>query len=175
MTGEGKDEKGDPVGPGGGMAPRVELRNRQRKYRINTRKLAARAEAILNCAGREKEALSLLFVNDRGMRKINRTFRGLDAPTDVLSFPRGGIPNRFRPILGDIVISVESAVRQAAELGHSRERELVFLLIHGILHLLGWDHERSPEEARRMYRKQRELMAAIREDAGGSGGEYGTF
>lgn len=120
------------------------------------------ADKILRALGKDKEALSLLFVNDPAIRRLNRQYRKIDTPTDVLSFPLNHQRVRYgSPLLGDIVISVETARRQARELGHILERELTFLLIHGILHLLGWDHERSPQEARRMYKKQRELLSLL--------------
>lgn len=141
---------------------KVWAQNRQRKIKFNFRKVKRNSGVILKELGKEKEALSLLFVNDRGIRKINREFRKIDVPTDVLSFPVvKHSPHPDIQLLGDIVISVETAQKQAKSLGHSLEREITFLLIHGILHLLGWDHERSPQEAKKMYKKQREILAML--------------
>jgi len=111
---------------------------------------------------------------DRKMRTLNRAYRGKDYPTDVLSFPaltgaqlrrfmRVGIPAGGPPVvLGDIVISAPRALAQAGEHGHTLEGELTFLLVHGILHLAGYDHEAGADAATAMRRKERELMAALR-------------
>ena len=108
------------------------------------------------------------------MRALNRAHRGKDAPTDVLSFPlheagafdrRGPTRPRRRDarelLLGDVVISLDTARRQADERRASLEREVDRLLVHGILHLAGYDHEISPREERRMKRKEREMLARI--------------
>ncbi len=97
------------------------------------------------------------------MRSLNRRFRGIDRTTDVLSFSlREGAFGGLRPnVLGDIVISVPRAERQAREAGHPLGREIEILLIHGLVHLLGYDHERSPSEARRMLRRERQFLKRI--------------
>jgi len=94
------------------------------------------------------------------MRALNKQYRGKNGTTDVLSFPaREGPFADVRPeLLGDIVISIPLAEKQARSAGHSLNREIEMLLIHGLLHLLGYDHERSPAEARRMRRKERMLL-----------------
>lgn len=89
--------------------------------------------------GREGVSLSVRFVSDRQIRELNRRYREKDAPTDVLSFPGGGTPEGLH--LGDLVIGVPTARRQATGLGHSFLREIRELVLHGILHLLGHDHE----------------------------------
>jgi phosphate starvation-inducible PhoH-like protein len=101
---------------------------------------------------RDVAELSIVLVSDGEMQRLNRRWRRKDRPTDVLSFPldAGGL-------LGDVVISVDTARRQAAEQGTTLGREADRLLIHGLLHLLGYDHERSPAEARRMQRRERAL------------------
>ena len=102
--------------------------------------------------------LSILLVSDREMRVLNRRWRGRDRPTDVLSFAQGdGEPDAPDGLLGDVVISVDTARRQAAERRETVGREAERLLIHGLLHLLGYDHERSAAEARRMQRRERTL------------------
>ena len=100
-----------------------------------------------------------LLVTDRRIRALNRRYRGEDHPTDVLAFPQGegGGPPGHPGLLGDVVISVETAARQAARAGNSLEREAALLLIHGILHLLGYDHA-EPEEERRMQAREEELL-----------------
>ncbi len=97
------------------------------------------------------------------MRSLNRRFRGIDRTTDVLSFSfREGAFADLRPdILGDIVISVPQAERQAGQAKHPFAREIELLLIHGLAHLLGYDHERGPAEARRMQRRERQFLKRI--------------
>ena len=93
------------------------------------------------------------------MQSLNRQYRKKNKPTDVLSFP---LADELQPtLLGDVVISVETAARQAQRRGHSLREELQVLLIHGILHLLGYDHEVSRREAIRMHRKERETKAML--------------
>lgn len=106
-------------------------------------------------------ALSLHLVDDETIRELNRSRRGIDAPTDVLSFPlQDPMGLRFvlppgQPLhLGDVVVSYPRAVAQAEEYGHSLERELAYLVAHGVLHLLGYDHEQ--EDERRIMREKEE-------------------
>jgi rRNA maturation RNase YbeY len=117
---------------------------------------------LLN-SGLPDAELSILFVGDRAMRTLNRTWRGKDRTTDVLSFSlrEGKFPSIRPDLLGDIVISVPAAARQAREEGHSLGREIDRLLVHGLVHLLGYDHERGPREALRMRRKERTLLREI--------------
>jgi len=97
------------------------------------------------------------------MRALNHTWRGKDGVTDVLSFPlrEGGFPHIQPEMLGDIVISIPVAARQADEAGHPLNVELERLLVHGLAHLLGCDHERGPLEARRMKRLERRLLKRL--------------
>jgi probable rRNA maturation factor len=89
--------------------------------------------------GRAKGVVSVAIVGDRAMRRLNRRFAGNDAPTDVLSFPASG-PRVGVPFMGDIVIAAGVARRQAREAGHSVLDEVKTLALHGLLHLLGYDH-----------------------------------
>ncbi len=95
------------------------------------------------------------------MRELNRDYRGISKPTDVLSFsPREGEgPDRGLP-LGDVVISVETAARQAEELGHDFDREVERLLVHGLLHLLGHDHQ-TDADRKRMRARERRILSRI--------------
>ncbi len=98
-------------------------------------------------------------MTDPEIHRLNRHYRGKDQPTDVLSFP---LSDALQPtLLGDVVISVETATRQAQRRRHSLREEVQTLLIHGILHLLGYDHEISRSEAIRMHRKEREVKAIV--------------
>ncbi|MDI3327708.1 MAG: rRNA maturation RNase YbeY [Alicyclobacillaceae bacterium] len=109
--------------------------------------------------------VSVALVDDLRIRELNRLYRGIDRPTDVLSFAmrEGEDGPAFgeggRELLGDIVISVETALRQAREYGHGLEREVAFLAVHGFLHLLGYDH-RTPEEEAVMFARQEAVLAA---------------
>ena len=110
--------------------------------------------------------ISLIIVTNDEIQKINSKFRNIDRPTDVLSFPLIDFANGEEPdftetvILGDIVISIEKAISQAEEYGHSLERELGFLTAHSMLHLLGYDHI-DPEEEKIMFAKQKEILNNI--------------
>jgi len=108
--------------------------------------------------------LSIVLSNDLYIKKLNQRWRGKNRGTDVLAFAQreGKFADPQDPILGDIVISVETAERQAKQLGHSLEKELDILLIHGILHLLGYEHEFGGKQASKMRAKERELLASLR-------------
>ncbi|MBC7342291.1 MAG: rRNA maturation RNase YbeY [Clostridia bacterium] len=99
----------------------------------------------------------IVLVSNESIRQLNRTYRGQDQATDVLSFSLSGTEDDPYPILGEVIISVERAAEQAQELGHSLERELAFLAVHGTLHLLGYDHE-TEEEAARMRAKEKAIL-----------------
>ena len=118
------------------------------------------ATSILSALGCEDAELSVVLVGDPEMIGLNRAWRRQDRTTDVLAFTQDG---PVRNLLGDVVISVSTAARQAKERGHSLPEELTLLLIHGILHLRGYDHEAGGREARRMRRKEAALLKLIRE------------
>lgn len=127
-------------------------------------RLRRSARRVLEALRLPDAELSLLLVSDPVMRTLNRDWRGKDRPTDVLSFAqRDGDAGAPEQMLGDVVISVDTARRQAAERGESLVRESERLLIHGVLHLLGYDHEVSVQEARRMQRRERALAQRLRE------------
>lgn len=92
------------------------------------------------------------------MRSLNRQYRGRDYPTDVLAFPMEQMGKRPQLFLGDIVICLPMAITQAPRFDNTPDQEVLRLLIHGILHLQGYDHERSPQEAKRMQRKERSII-----------------
>jgi probable rRNA maturation factor len=134
------------------------------------RRLRGRAAAFLAALGRADAELSILLVRDGRIRALNRAWRGKDRATDVLSFPLSDPPG-IGPLLGDVVISLDTALRRARGDGRPVATELDRYLAHGLLHLLGFDHER-PEDARRMARKEADLAgdglvaAALREAQG---------
>jgi len=106
----------------------------------------------------EFDSLGVRFTGDRAMRRLNRDFRGKDKSTDVLSFPGESTPEGRH--LGDIVISVPTAERQAGEQGHGLEREVKTLLLHGVLHCLGYDHENDGGEMEKLERRLRRKWLA---------------
>jgi len=138
------------------------------------RRVTADARLLLKLLAFDRCELSLVMTGDPTMRELNRIFRAKDHSTDVLSFPQ--LESWFvegdqltqdckrmpRP-LGDVVISVDTALRQAEQLGVTPESRLRTLLIHGVLHLVGYDHEKSRVDARRMFARERELTAALAE------------
>lgn len=127
-------------------------------------KLEEIARRILNDLGCPDSELSILIVDDNEIREINREYLQRDTSTNVISFSmREGEGGELNPeLLGDVVISADTAARDAAEVGKPFECELVFLLLHGVLHLLGYDHERgTAEEAERMEAKEREVFANL--------------
>jgi len=138
----------------------IRIRNNLRKRRLPTALLGKRLANLLRSLGIPDAELSILFVGDRAMRTLNRTWRGKDTTTDVLSFSlrEGKFPPLRSDMLGDIVISVPAAIRQAKAAGHAVAVELERLLIHGLAHLLGYEHERSVREARRMENKEQQLL-----------------
>lgn len=153
---------------------KVSIRNNQKKFKVTKemRDLVRRAvKAALEYMDFPlKSEVSVMFTDDEEIHELNRLHRGVDRPTDVLSFPlfeydeNGDIIEDdldFNPngemILGDIVISLETASRQAQEYGHSFEREIGFLTVHSMLHLFGYDHM-TPEDEEEMFGYQREIL-----------------
>lgn len=147
----------------------VSVRNQHRTIKVSSgkvKKIMVRVLGELRLGGLRKDLfqVSVLFVNDATIHKLNRKFRGKNKPTDVLSFPqvenlRGKL---FSPSLGDIVISLDTAKTQAKEFGVSLYEELLRLLIHGTLHLAGYDHEKvSASKAQKMRRTEAKLFRAI--------------
>ncbi len=125
------------------------------------------AQKILSALACPDGQLSILIVDDTGIQEINRDYLGKDRPTNVISFAmQEGEGRGVQPdLLGDVVISAETAARHASEARVPFESELYFLLLHGILHLLGYDHERGTvADARRMVAKEREIFAQICEE-----------
>ncbi|MCK6553802.1 rRNA maturation RNase YbeY [Candidatus Binatia bacterium] len=126
---------------------------------------AVRADTrrLVRLLGEAEAELTVSLVGDAAIRALNREYRHADRPTDVLAFAmrEGERVAGDDPVLGDVVISLETAARQAQRRRVSLARELRTLLVHGVLHLLGYDHERSAAEARRMRAAERRTMAAL--------------
>lgn len=144
----------------------VDLHNRVRSRAFSAPALRRTAQRLLEALDCGDAVLSISLVTDAAIRKLNREYRDRDKPTDVLSFPLDAPLDAPRAgdgaprLLGDVVISVPTARRQAAAYEATPQRELERLLIHGILHLLGHDHHRRAERAR-MQREERRLAARI--------------
>ncbi|MCX7719098.1 MAG: rRNA maturation RNase YbeY [Candidatus Sumerlaeaceae bacterium] len=130
----------------------INIRNKCKSNIITTHRLKKITnnviKLVLEDRGRESAEVSVVFVDDAEMRNLNRTYRGANKSTDVLAFPmnKGKLASIGPDLLGDIVISVPTARKQAEANEHSIERELSILLIHGLLHLLGYDHMTDREE-----------------------------
>ncbi len=129
---------------------------------VDPERLRVRAEAVLRALRREEAELSIAMLDDPEMAALTAEYRGADRPTDGLSFslPEGEHPGFGGGLLGDVVIGLAVAERQAREQRVPLDDELARLLIHGVLHLLGHDHE-EPEEARRMREEEERLWKAI--------------
>jgi probable rRNA maturation factor len=117
---------------------------------VESKLLSKIAHRALEVLGLSKVELSIALVSDAQIKRLNKLYRNKDKPTDVLSFPIGEKVEDWL-ILGDIVISVDTAKRQAQELGYSLEEELKRLLVHGLVHLLGYDHELGGEEEKKFF------------------------
>ncbi|HTV73693.1 MAG TPA: rRNA maturation RNase YbeY [Candidatus Acidoferrales bacterium] len=145
----------------------IYLRRTTRKWHLSQAKIEKTVRALLAAVDEPTSSLSISLVGDRAIRTLNRAHRGKDRPTDVLSFPLFE-PQAFKRknrtqserLLGDIVISLDTAARQAKAYDASLQAEVERLLIHGVLHLLGHDHEK-PGERRRMEAEERRLADAI--------------
>ncbi len=121
------------------------------------------AEKILKELNLDNIELSISLVDNETIQNINREWRGKDKPTDVLSFPLDeDTPSGYKyRLLGDVIISLPYAKKQAEEIGHSYKEEVLRLLTHGILHLLGYDHETSEEDAKVMFSLQDKIFSKI--------------
>lgn len=160
------------------MHGRVNVANRQRRHRVDLQKLQEMADKLFDqicrnlkespCSWlsranvREIEArgnFSLVLVSDKKIKELNKLWRGFDKATDVLSFPIDTKPpEASMPYeLGEIVISVDAARVQAQTHGHGLKREMAFLITHGMLHVLGFDHERKEDE-KEMFSRQRRIL-----------------
>jgi probable rRNA maturation factor len=137
----------------------IVLLNPNHYAEAGTRRLRPWLAPLVADLAPQAESLGVRFVGDREMRRVNRQFRGQDKTTDVLSFP--GDPGD--PHLGDILVSVPTARRQAEAAGHDIDRELKTLLLHGVLHCLGYDHEADQGEMERLERKLRRTWIDERE------------
>lgn len=140
---------------------KVLLQTQQTEVKVNEEEITLAVEDALDLLDLERIELSILFVGSEYMRELNKHYRHINKTTDVLSFPMYESPDEFPvmgPILlGDIIVNVEMAEQTSHENESSLHNELVNLLVHGLLHLLGYDHERGQNDERLMFEKEKEL------------------
>ena len=132
----------------------IALQNPRRYRSLERSRLRSWLAGLLDDLVPQAQSFGVRFVNDSDMQQLNRDFRGKDVPTDVLSFPGGESTEGYH--LGDVVISIPTARRQALEGGIAEQRELRTLLIHGALHCLGYDHETDEGEMDRLESRARQ-------------------
>jgi len=137
------------------------FRTHLRRTSVHAKTIRRVTQAILKQAGYPTAHMSLSLVGKTRMRSLNRTYRGRDYPTDVLAFPMQHFGNQADVFLGDVVICLPVAIGQASRFNNTPDQELLRLLIHGTLHLLGYDHEQSQREATRMQRKERAIFTTL--------------
>ncbi|MBW2590195.1 MAG: rRNA maturation RNase YbeY [Deltaproteobacteria bacterium] len=137
--------------------------DRQKRHKISKIKLQKKAQAILNALGSHEGELSILLVDDSEIKTLNKDYLSRSGPTNVIAFPmkEGDFSDINPQLLGDVVISMETAGREALQSGISTEERFAQLLVHGILHLFGFDHEKSEQDARKMEKKSDELLKLI--------------
>ena len=141
----------------------VLIENRQNRHRLSKQKIQTTVRRILNALGYPDAQLSILIVNDDRIAEFNKSYLNHEGPTNVISFPmlEGPFSDITPQLLGDVVISVDTAYREAEEAGMEMTERFNQLLIHGILHLTGYDHIHSEAEAELMEQKSEELMNLI--------------
>lgn len=140
----------------------VEISNRQKIFEPDQEMIRLFEEIVEKTLAYEKKQgryeVSLSLVTEEEIHKLNRDYRGKDAPTDVLSFPMDeDFQLEEEKILGDVIISTTAVVEQSKDYGHSIKRELAYLFIHGLLHLLGYDHMES-DEKKEMRKVEEEIL-----------------
>ncbi len=141
----------------------IDVQN-QADYPLDAAGLQAAASLVLTQhQAATDSALTIVIVDDAYVRGLNRQYRGIDTPTDILSFPADPLPDELQdegPYLGDLVIAYPYASQQAAREGHGLDESLALLVVHGTLHLLGYDHD-TPENKARMWAAQAEALQAL--------------
>lgn len=150
---------------------KVNFANRQRKVKLpaNTRLLVKKAcETVLKVENfTENAEIEVSFVSDRKIKELNCAYRNIDSSTDVLSFPLGengeydSNPENGNLMLGDVIISIDHALQQADLYGHGIDREIAFLTVHSVLHLLGYDHVNNEDERKVMRSKEENVLSLM--------------
>ncbi len=143
---------------------KIRIANRQKRTKIDSRRIRGNVIRLLRLIGCAEKEISISFVDDETIRLLNRQYLRLDKPTNVLSFSlEEGECGKVNPgLLGDIVISVDTALRDAKQGGFTLEEEILFLIIHGLLHLTGYEHVgTSRANALKMKKREKELFLAL--------------
>ena len=142
---------------------RILIRNQQKHILSDPRKIRKAGQRILADLALPDAELSILLVNDAQIRELNRQYLQKDKPTNILAFPmrKGEYATVHPHLLGDLVISVETAQRQCKRFGLHPTQMIILLMVHGILHLIGYEHEGSKKGAREMALKQKELFHMV--------------
>ena len=143
--------------PGGA---RIDLGDAGAPIRVDRSRVRRTVHTALRALGRPRHSVSLTLVGDRTIRRLNRQYRGTDRVTDVLAFPMEDHPRLPAPLLGEVVVSVQAAHRQAREHGHAAAAEIDLLVIHGLLHLVGYD-DQTPLEARLMHEREMAILGRL--------------
>ena len=148
-----------------GQAVEVLIENRQSSCGISLEEIEQTVRVILGALDCPDGEISILIVDDQEIEKLNRKYLNRDGPTNVIAFPmREGEFSHFSPqLLGDVVISTDTAAREAQYSDMSIKQRFNELLVHGILHLFGYDHETSGQDAQEMETKNQELLGLIRD------------
>ena len=141
----------------------VLIEDRQSKLKITPEEIRKKAQVILNALDNPDAELSILIVDDPQIEILNRKYLNREGPTNVIAFPmlEGDFSQISPQLLGDVVVSIETAERERINSGLSLEERFTQLIIHGILHLFGYDHEEDENEAELMERKSNELLKSI--------------
>ena len=141
----------------------VLIDNRQKKYKISLKQIQQKAKAVLNALDCPEAELSILIVDDPQIAVFNQQYLSRKGPTNVIAFPMraGPFANITPQLLGDVLISVETADREGKRVGISMEERFTQLMVHGILHLLGYDHETSDQDAQEMEEKSDKILKLL--------------
>jgi probable rRNA maturation factor len=145
----------------------IHIQNRRKAPKLPTARIKQLAKAVCVGLNLPNAELSIVLTDDATIREINREWRGKDKATDVLSFSQveAKLPQMNRVMLGDVIISMDTALRQAESIGHSLDEEFKRLLVHGVLHLLGHDHVHGGLQARRMKNEEKRLLTWLKRTA----------
>ena len=138
----------------------IEIVNRQRQKPMNAKRWYSFTEKALEASGKAGHGVTIAFISNRQIQSLNKRFRGINSPTDVLSFPSDNesYEEEMGPSLGEIAISVERAATQANENGLQLDDEIAQLILHGLLHLSGYDHETDDGEMNRLELRLRRRL-----------------
>jgi len=143
----------------------IQIKSQREIPGLKIQKIKRKLEKVLKDLACHDKELSILFTDDKQIAELNKRYLQRKGPTNVLAFPMAGgpVPQVESVMLGDVAISIDTALRESEELGESLEYTIDRLLIHGVLHLLGYDHEKSSGQAKRMALEEERLMAVMME------------